>query len=273
LLQTFRTRARIVQIAALPSQAMGLAQSNSSDAGCCFQGMFKLRSGSSSKKILMLFGAPGAGKGTQAPKIVEKLGTPQLSTGDMLRDAVAAGTEIGKQAKAVMDAGGLVSDEIVIGIIAERIQQPDCQRGFILDGFPRTVEQAVALDKLLAQQGNSVTSVLAFDIPSEVLEERICGRWIHKGSGRSYHVKFAPPKSMKTGADGKPEPATMLDDETGEPLMQRGDDTAEALKSRLDSYDKKTMPILDHYSPKKIVWHVDANQPMEKVWADVCKRI
>mmetsp|Transcript_48303 Transcript_48303/g.121657 ORF Transcript_48303/g.121657 Transcript_48303/m.121657 type:complete len:249 (-) Transcript_48303:105-851(-) len=246
---------------------MGLTQSMGGH-DCCFRGVCKKWSG---KKILMLFGAPGAGKGTQAPKIVEELGTPQLSTGDMLRDAVAAGTEIGKQAKAVMDAGGLVSDEIVIGIIAERIQQPDCQPGFILDGFPRTVDQALALDKLLAESGNRVTAVLAFDIPSEVLEERVCGRWIHKASGRSYHVKFAPPKAMKLQSDGKPDPATMLDDATGEALMQRGDDTAEALKSRLDSYYKKTLPILDHYRPSGIVQHVDANQPREIVWKDVCK--
>merc|ERR1712054_104975 len=123
------------------------------------------------REVLILFGAPGAGKGTQAPKIVEKYGLAHLSTGDMLRAAVAAGTEVGKRAKAVMESGGLVSDDIVVGIIKDRINEEDCKNGFILDGFPRTVPQAA------------------------ILEERICGRWIHKASGRSYHVKFNPPKT------------------------------------------------------------------------------
>jgi adenylate kinase len=217
------------------------------------------------RQVIMLFGAPGAGKGTQAPMIVEALGIPQLSTGDMLREAVAAGSEVGKKAKAVMESGGLVSDDLVIGIIKDRISQSDCSKGFILDGFPRTVEQAKALDGLLALQKEAVSLVLAFEVPPEVLEERICGRWMHKGSGYSFHVKFAPPKSMKLLADGKPDPATMLDDATGEPLYQRADDTAEALKSRLDGYFAKTVPILEHYGPKGIVRKVDANQAPAKV--------
>lgn len=218
---------------------------------------------------MMLFGAPGAGKGTQGPRIVDELGIPQLSTGDMLREAVAAGTEVGKQAKAVMAAGGLVSDDIVIGIIADRIKEADCKTGFILDGFPRTQEQANALDAMLAKNGEVVSLVMAFDVDPAVLEERICGRWIDKASGRSYHVKFAPPKSMKVGADGKPVKESMKDDQTGVQLIQRPDDTAEALIKRLDGYQNQTVPILSHYAPKGIVRTVDGGQPMNTVWADV----
>merc|ERR1719229_1747439 len=221
------------------------------------------------RKIMMVFGAPGAGKGTQGPKIVDMLDIPQLSTGDMLREAVAAGTEVGKKAKAVMASGGLVSDEIVIGIIADRIRQPDCKSGFILDGFPRTLPQAQALDEMLASSGEAVSLVMAFDVDPAVLEERVCGRWIDKASGRSYHVKYAPPKSMKLGPDGKPIPASMKDDITGAQLMQRPDDTAEALKKRLDSYNSQTVPILDHYAPKGIVKRVDGGRNITDVWAEV----
>lgn len=130
------------------------------------------------KTIMILFGPPGAGKGSQAPKIVEKLGIPQLSTGDMLRAAVAAGSEVGQKAKAVMESGGLVSDDLVVGVIADRIKEPDCSAGFILDGFPRTVEQAKMLDAMLAEMSQSVTSIVALEVPDEVLTERICGRWV-----------------------------------------------------------------------------------------------
>ena len=166
-----------------------------------------------SKTVMILFGPPGAGKGSQAPKIVETLGIPQLSTGDMLRAAVAAGSEVGKQAKDVMASGGLVSDELVVSIIKDRITEEDCKGGFILDGFPRTVEQAKMLDAMLETSGDKVSLVLALEVPDEVLTERICGRWVHKASGRSYHVKFAKPKSL--GEGDKPSETTMLDDETG----------------------------------------------------------
>eukprot|EP00913_Durusdinium_trenchii_P007854 g7371.t1 len=221
------------------------------------------------RKIMMLFGAPGAGKGTQGPKIVDALDIPQLSTGDMLREAVAAGTEVGKKAKAVMASGGLVSDEIVIGIIADRIKEPDCKSGFILDGFPRTLAQAKALDTMLATNGEAVSLIVEFSVDPAVLEERICGRWMHKASGRSYHVKFTPPKSMKLGADGKPLPDTMKDDITGEPLYQRSDDTAEALKTRLDAYKSQTLPILEHYKDKGIVKKVDGGRHINDVWTEV----
>jgi len=221
------------------------------------------------RNIMILFGPPGAGKGTHGPKIEDLLGIPQLSTGDMLRAAVAAQTEVGKKAQAVMKAGGLVSDDIVVGIIRDRIKEEDCRFGFILDGFPRTLVQAQALDKMLAEEGAAVTKVIELQVPDEVLEERICGRWIHKKSGRSYHVKFAPPKSMQLGDDGKPVPESMKDDETGEALMQRPDDTASALIKRLKGYHNETVPILNHYSPHGVVKTVNANQKMDGVWFEV----
>lgn len=187
----------------------------------------------------------------------------------MLRAAVAAQTEVGKKAQAVMKAGGLVSDDIVVGIIRDRIKEEDCKLGFILDGFPRTLAQAKALDTMLAEEGARVTKVVELHVPDEVLEERICGRWIHKKSGRSYHVKYAPPKSMEKDSDGKPKPETMLDDETNEPLIQRPDDTATALVKRLSSYHGETVPILEHYNPNGIVKQVNANQGMTGVWKEV----
>lgn len=218
---------------------------------------------SEGKTIMILFGPPGAGKGSQAPKIVDTLDIPQLSTGDMLRAAVAAGTEVGKKAKDVMASGGLVSDDLVVAIIRDRIQESDCAKGFILDGFPRTVEQAKQLDSMLSDAGQKVSLVLALEVPDEVLTERICGRWVHKASGRSYHIKFAPPKSL---GDQTPSEATMLDDETSEPLMQRADDTEEALTKRLESYHAQTVPILDHYAPSGVVSKVDANVAPDTVW-------
>jgi adenylate kinase len=225
------------------------------------------------RNIMILFGPPGAGKGTHGPKIEGLLGTPQLSTGDMLRAAVSAGTEVGKKAQAIMKAGGLVSDEIVVGIIRDRIKEDDCKFGFILDGFPRTLPQAQALDKMLADEGACVTKVVELDVPDSVLEERITGRWIHKASGRSYHVKYAAPKSMKVGEDGKPITESMTDDETGEPLMQRPDDTSSALIKRLQGYHGETVPILDHYRPNGVVRVVNANQGMDGVWKEILESL
>merc|ERR1719331_654448 len=221
------------------------------------------------KTVMILFGPPGAGKGSQAPKIVDKLDIPQLSTGDMLRAAVAAGSDVGKQAKEVMASGGLVSDDLVVSIIRERIKDEDCAKGFILDGFPRTVEQAKMLDEMLTGSGDKVSIVLALEVPDGVLTERICGRWVHKASGRSYHVKFAKPKSLADGAT--PSVETMLDDETGEALMQRADDTEEALSKRLESYHAQTVPILTHYEPTGVVSKVDANVKPDEVWTSIEK--
>jgi len=212
------------------------------------------------RKIVIIFGPPGAGKGTHAPKIVDEWKIPQLSTGDMLREAVANGNE---ELKNIMAKGGLVSDDIVIGLIKDRIRKMDCGWGFLLDGFPRTVPQARALDKMLAESGEHVTRVIELNLPDAVLEERICGRWIHSGSGRSYHVKFNPPKSMSQ--PGHP----MLDDLTGEKLTQRSDDNADALKNRLKAYHDQTEPILDHYASRDIVYRVDANRGIDDVWGGI----
>jgi len=222
------------------------------------------------RNMIILFGPPGSGKGTVAPNMEKLLRTPQLSTGDMLRAAVAQHSEIGLKAQSIMKAGGLVSDEIVMGIIRDRIKEKDCRLGFILDGFPRTLAQSLALDKLLAEEGGEcVTKVVALHVPDEVLEERICGRWIHKASGRSYHVKFKPPNSMELNEDGEVVEGSMLDDETEEALIQRPDDTSEALVRRLEGYHRETVPILDHYKPRGVVCPINANQDPSSVWDEV----
>lgn len=220
--------------------------------------------------IIILFGPPGAGKGTKAPYIVQALGIPQLSTGDMLRAAVAQGTELGKKADEVMKKGALLDDHIVLQIVKERISQSDCARGFILDGFPRTLEQAKLLDEVLFPE--YVELLIALHAHDDVLADRICGRWVHKDSGRSYHTQYARPKSYiaamtATGIEGTIVPPTaenMLDDETNEPLMQRPDDTLEALKTRLESYHKLTVPILDHYADKVVQMDCNANTDAEQ---------
>ncbi|PAT43249.1 adenylate kinase [Vandammella animalimorsus] len=181
---------------------------------------------------LILLGAPGAGKGTQAAFICEKFAIPQISTGDMLRAAVKAGTPLGLQAKAVMDAGQLVSDDIIIGLVKERIAQPDCAKGFLFDGFPRTIPQADAMK----EAGVDLDYVLEIDVPFGDIMERATGRRQHPGSGRTYHIKFNPPK-----VEG-------VDDVTGEPLIQRDDDKEETVKKRLEVYDAQTRPLVSYYS-------------------------
>ena len=181
---------------------------------------------------MILLGAPGAGKGTQATFICKKFGIPQISTGDMLRAAVKAGTELGLAAKKVMDSGGLVSDDIIIGLVKERITQPDCAGGFLFDGFPRTIVQADAMKTA----GVKLDLVLEIDVPDEAIIERMSGRRVHVASGRSYHVKFNPPK-----VEGK-------DDVTGEDLIQRIDDAEETVKNRLSVYQNQTRPLVEYYS-------------------------
>ncbi len=180
---------------------------------------------------LILLGPPGAGKGTQAGFITEKFGIPQISTGDMLRAAVKAGTPLGVEAKKIMDAGGLVSDDIIIGLVKERLKQPDCVKGYLLDGFPRTIPQAEAMKAA----GVPIEHVLEIDVADAEIIGRMSGRRVHPGSGRTYHVKFNPPK-----AEGK-------DDVTGEPLIQRDDDKEETVKKRLDVYHAQTRPLVDYY--------------------------
>ncbi len=180
---------------------------------------------------LILLGPPGAGKGTQAAFIREKFAIPQISTGDMLRAAVNAGTPLGLAAKKVMDAGQLVSDDIIIGLVRERLRQPDCARGYLFDGFPRTIPQAEAMRA--AQVG--LDFVLEIDVPDEEIIERMIGRRVHPASGRTYHVKFNPPR------------AAGRDDLTGEPLVQRDDDREETVRKRLNVYRAQTRPLVDYY--------------------------
>ncbi|KOM32708.1 hypothetical protein LR48_Vigan01g226400 [Vigna angularis] len=242
-------------------------------------------------KRLILIGPPGSGKGTQSPIIKDEYCLCHLATGDMLRAAVAAKTPLGVKAKEAMDKawdpiwnleftfftmytleerlligyyvtifqGELVSDDLVVGIIDEAMKKPSCQKGFILDGFPRTVVQAQKLDEMLDKQGVKVDKVLNFAIDDAVLEERITGRWIHPSSGRTYHTKFAPPKVA--GAD----------DVTGEPLIQRKDDTAAVLKSRLEAFHRQTEPVIDYYSKKGIVANLHAEKPPKEVTVEVEK--
>jgi len=181
---------------------------------------------------LILLGAPGAGKGTQANYIKEKFNIPQISTGDMLRAAVKAGTPLGVAAKKIMDAGGLVSDDIIINLVKERIKESDCANGFLFDGFPRTLPQAEAMK----QAGVEIDFVVEVDVDDSEIVQRMSGRRVHTASGRTYHIKFNPPK-----VKGK-------DDVTGEDLVQRADDTEETVKKRLQVYHEQTKPLVNYYS-------------------------
>ena len=180
---------------------------------------------------LILLGGPGAGKGTQANYIKERYQIPQISTGDMLRAAVKAGTELGKKAKEYMDSGGLVPDDVIIGLVKERIQEPDCQKGFLFDGFPRTIPQADAMK----EAGVPIDAVVDIEVPDAEIIKRMSGRRAHLPSGRTYHIVFNPPK-----VEGK-------DDVTGEPLVQRDDDKEETVRKRLEVYHEQTEPLIDYY--------------------------
>lgn len=183
---------------------------------------------------VILLGSPGSGKGTQAQFITEKFGIPQISTGDMLRAAVREGTPLGLEAKKVMDAGQLVSDQIILGLIRERIVQKDCEKGFLLDGFPRTIAQADGLEAM----GVGIDHVIEIAVDDEEIVRRMSGRRVHPGSGRTYHIVFNPPKR-----EG-------LDDETGEPLIQRDDDQEATVRKRLSIYHEQTKPLVDYYRNK-----------------------
>jgi adenylate kinase len=191
---------------------------------------------------LILLGPPGAGKGTQAAFITQHYGIPQISTGDMLRAAVKAGTPLGLEAKKIMDSGGLVSDELIIGLVKDRLQQPDCSKGYLFDGFPRTIPQADALKHAKV----ALDFVIEIEVPEQDIIERMSGRRVHPASGRSYHLTFNPPKVAEQ------------DDLTGEPLVQRDDDKEETVRHRLTVYQNQTRPLVDYYS----VWAgADANAP------------
>jgi adenylate kinase len=189
----------------------------------------------------VLLGAPGAGKGTQAKMLIGKYKIPQISTGDILRKAVADGTPLGKEAKVIMDQGGLVSDKIVLGLVEERIQQPDCKNGFILDGFPRNTVQAEALDKMLSDMGAPLTIALNIDVDMNDLLKRLTGRRTCKACQQMYNIYFSPSKKEGTC------------DKCGGTLFQRDDDKEETIKKRLDVYQKQTAPLIDYYSRKNIM--------------------
>ena len=206
---------------------------------------------------LIIMGAPGAGKGTQAARLVEKYKIPQISTGDMFRAAVAEGTELGKEAASYMKAGKLVPDEVTIGIVRERLSKSDCARGFILDGFPRTVEQADALNEILDGLGKKLTRVLNINVAAGELISRAVGRRICKKCGATYHVEYNAPR------------VAGVCDECGGELYQRGDDTAETMTSRLNVYVQSTRPLIEYYKATGIYAEVDGSQPIERVTEEV----
>lgn len=206
---------------------------------------------------LILMGAPGAGKGTQATMLVKEFNIPQISTGDMFRTAVKDGTELGKAVKICMDTGKLVPDEVTIGIVRERLSKTDCANGFILDGFPRTVEQANALKKILADMDKKLTCVLNIHVPAEDLIERAVGRRICKNCGATYHIKYNPPKTNG------------ICDKCGGKLYQRADDTIETMTNRLNVYVSSTRPLIEYYKAAGVYTEIDGKQPIAKVTKDL----
>ncbi|MFB4170047.1 adenylate kinase [Virgibacillus sp. JSM 102003] len=210
---------------------------------------------------LILMGLPGAGKGTQAEKINEKYHIPHISTGDMFRLAIKEGTDLGKKAKEFMDQGELVPDEVTIGIVKERLGKDDCKNGFLLDGFPRTIAQAEALQSLLTDLKESIDYVLHVDVPEEKLVERLTGRRICPNCGATYHVMYNPPKQAG------------ICDNDGSELIQREDDQAETVKKRLEVNMKQTQPLLDFYQEKGYLVSVDGNQEIDQVFRDIQAKI
>lgn len=208
---------------------------------------------------IILLGAPGSGKGTQAKKLTESFAIPQISTGDMLREAVRNGTEMGRQAKTYMDQGGLVPDEVVIGIVRERLQARDCDAGFILDGFPRTIPQAQALDRVVKELGKEVTSVLSLEVDEEEILERLSGRRTCAGCGAMYHVRFNPPKE-----EGRC-------DKCAGPILQRDDDKEETIRTRLVNYKKSTEPLIEYYRGTGKVQAVKASGNIDTIFANISK--
>lgn len=207
---------------------------------------------------LVLLGAPGAGKGTQAKKLIEKYGIPQISTGDILRKAVADGTPLGKEAKSYMDKGELVPDSVVIGLVKERIAQDDCKKGYILDGFPRNTAQAEVLDKVLAEMGAPLDTALSVDVDKDVLMKRLTGRRTCKSCQQMYNVYFSPPKKEA------------VCDKCGGELFQRDDDKEETIRKRLDVYDAQTAPLMDYYKKKGLLKSVAGVGDINEIFSQVC---
>lgn len=207
---------------------------------------------------LVLLGAPGAGKGTQAKKLIEKYGIPQISTGDILRKAVADATPLGKEAKSYMDKGELVPDSVVIGLVKERIVQDDCKRGYILDGFPRNTSQADALDKVLAEMNAPLDVALSVDVDKNYLMKRLTGRRTCKACQQMYNVFFSPP--LKEG----------VCDKCGGELYQRDDDKEETIKKRLDVYESQTAPLIEYYSGKGILHSVQGEGSIDDIFKEIC---
>ena len=201
---------------------------------------------------LILLGPPGAGKGTQAAKIIEKYGIPHISTGDIFRKNISEGTRLGKKAKEYMDKGELVPDSLVIEIATDRLLQDDCQKGFLLDGFPRTVAQAEELDKIMKKIGKEIDKVIALEVSDDEIIERITGRRVSKVTGKIYHIKYNPPV-----------------DEKLEDLEQRADDNEETVKKRLAVYNEQTAPVLDFYKKQNKVYEVDGAQGLENITKDI----
>ncbi|MBP3953429.1 adenylate kinase [Bacillus suaedae] len=206
---------------------------------------------------LILMGLPGAGKGTQAERIVKKYEIPHISTGDMFRSAIKGQTELGLKAKSFMDAGELVPDEVTIGIVRDRLTEDDCKNGFLLDGFPRTVAQAEALEQLLDSMNRKLDYVLNVDVPEDLLMERLTGRRVSPTSGKTYHIMFNPPK-----VEGKC-------DIDGSDLIQRDDDTAETVKKRLEVNQKQAKPLFDFYSSKGYLKNIKGDQDIDQVFEDI----
>lgn len=207
---------------------------------------------------LVFLGAPGAGKGTQAKRLVEKYGIPQISTGDLLRAAVAAGTPLGKEAKAYMDRGELVPDSVVLGMVKERLSQDDCKKGFILDGFPRNVAQAEALDKMLAEMNMPLDLALNLDVPFDDLMKRLTGRRTCKSCGQMYNIYYSPSKE-----EGKC-------DKCGGELFQRDDDKEETIRKRLEVYKAQTEPLIDYYTKKGILKSVAGTGNIDEIFSSIC---
>ena len=206
---------------------------------------------------IILLGPPGCGKGTQAQKLLREFGFVQLSTGDMLRSAISKGTEIGMQAKSIIDKGELVSDDIVIGIVRERIFSKECESGYMLDGFPRTLVQAEKLDQILSDRNQKIDVVIRLCVPDEMLIRRIAGRRFHTKSGRSYNIEFNPPK-----IEGK-------DDITGENLVQREDDKEKIVESRLKTYYELTEPLVGYYKKQGMLKEIDGTGSPENIYSEI----